>query len=265
MAIATTQPDRTANIGGYSLTLTFPSGKKRSVSRIGEVLGGYRDVARLEVSAKDLKEGEDYAIVPTVDNALDELPVHTGADVIAVGTPFDQKFAGTQTFGKISSLRVLDDPEKVRWIQHDATMTGGNSGGPLFLKYRNQAYWIGINTRVIEGTSMGFAIASEEAVTAEYKWASADAKGAASLLRSVHQIAATPGKSTFGRLLGVKPRTSHSPWPIPDQTTEIKPRGGISGMAHFLAEKTGLPYFVAIGIVLWFLRLMTGSKAKKSG
>ncbi|WP_243311584.1 S1C family serine protease [Fundidesulfovibrio agrisoli] len=55
--------------------------------------------------------------------------VATGTEVFAVGAPLDVTFHGTVTKGIISAYRPREDGSQ--WIQSDAMINGGNSGGPL--------------------------------------------------------------------------------------------------------------------------------------
>ncbi|MBP6446111.1 MAG: trypsin-like peptidase domain-containing protein [Saprospiraceae bacterium] len=86
----------------------------------------------------------------TATNHLDE-----GENVIAVGHPFDLKYTATQ--GIISSL--LHHEDDIRYIQHDAALNPGNSGGPLV---DSNGHIIGINTFVIQnGNNIGFSLPSD--------------------------------------------------------------------------------------------------------
>ncbi len=83
-----------------------------------------------------------------------------GDEVVAIGTPLDEAYAGTVTNGIISGLdRVIDDDETAtKYIQTNAAINPGNSGGPLVNMYGQV---VGINTAkiVLEGyEGMGFAI-----------------------------------------------------------------------------------------------------------
>ncbi len=83
-----------------------------------------------------------------------------GDEVVAIGTPLDEAYAGTVTNGIISGLdRVIDETETAtKYIQTNAAINPGNSGGPLVNMYGQV---IGINTAkiVMEGyEGMGFAI-----------------------------------------------------------------------------------------------------------
>lgn len=83
-----------------------------------------------------------------------------GDEVVAIGTPLDEAYAGTVTNGIISGLdRVIDDTDTAtKYIQTNAAINPGNSGGPLVNMYGQV---VGINTAkiVMEGyEGMGFAI-----------------------------------------------------------------------------------------------------------
>lgn len=78
-----------------------------------------------------------------------------GDKIIAIGHPFDLNFAATQ--GIISGFQVAKD--EISYIQHDAALNPGNSGGPLINK---NGKLIGVNTFVIQnGNNIGFALPSD--------------------------------------------------------------------------------------------------------
>lgn len=85
-----------------------------------------------------------------------ELGIHhyfaEGDQVIACGHPFGLKFTTTQ--GIISNTN--HEQEGIRYIQHDAALNPGNSGGPLV---NNKGQVIGINTFIIQdGDNIGFSL-----------------------------------------------------------------------------------------------------------
>jgi serine protease Do len=87
--------------------------------------------------------------------------VEPGEWVVAMGNPFG--LGGTVTAGIVSALgRNIGDGPYDRFIQIDAPINEGNSGGPLF-NQRGQV--IGINTAILTPTGgsvgIGFAIPSE--------------------------------------------------------------------------------------------------------
>jgi len=75
-----------------------------------------------------------------------------GDTVIAVGHPFGLKFTATQ--GIISSLGHVQ--KNITYLQHDAALNPGNSGGPLIDLDGNV---IGVNTFIIRnGNNIGFSL-----------------------------------------------------------------------------------------------------------
>ena len=114
------------------------------------VLGAHKqsDLALLKIDATHL---------PSVDLRSD-LRVHQGELVFAIGTP--DGLRNTVTMGVVSSLaRQLDPDKPMVYIQTDASLNPGNSGGPLVDIDGNV---IGINTLILsEGggsEGLGFAI-----------------------------------------------------------------------------------------------------------
>jgi len=85
--------------------------------------------------------------------AINENPnLKQGNSVIAVGHPFGLKYTATQ--GIISNL--LDQHQDINYIQHDAALNPGNSGGPLI---DSDGKIIGVNTFIIkDGNSIGFSL-----------------------------------------------------------------------------------------------------------
>lgn len=97
-------------------------------------------------------------IAPPVDHDLTHLELNSeeelsqGQGAMAVGHPFGLNFTATQ--GIISNL--LQENKGVRYIQHDAALNPGNSGGPLV---NRSGEVIGVNTFVMQkGHSIGFAL-----------------------------------------------------------------------------------------------------------
>jgi S1-C subfamily serine protease len=75
--------------------------------------------------------------------------IKAGKFVVAMGTPLDTEFYNTATYGIISRV-------KETYIQHDAAINSGNSGGPLFDLNGNL---VGINNAKLSGsTSSGVSI-----------------------------------------------------------------------------------------------------------
>jgi serine protease Do len=81
-----------------------------------------------------------------------ETRVSEGDSVVAIGHPFGLKFTATQ--GIISN--TLHKENDIRYLQHDAALNPGNSGGPLV---NSLGEVIGVNTYIIsEGDNIGFSL-----------------------------------------------------------------------------------------------------------
>jgi serine protease Do len=94
----------------------------------------------------------------------DSRQVRVGDWVVAIGNPFT--LGGTVTAGIVSALhRNIGAGQYDRYIQTDASINMGNSGGPMFDLNGNV---IGINTALISPTGgnvgIGFAIPAEQAL-----------------------------------------------------------------------------------------------------
>lgn len=78
-----------------------------------------------------------------------------GDGVLAIGHPYGLKYATTN--GIISNMN--HDMKGVRYIQHDAALNPGNSGGPLVT---HQGEIAGINTFIVrDGNNLGFSLPAE--------------------------------------------------------------------------------------------------------
>lgn len=85
-------------------------------------------------------------------NLFQRETLERGENVIAVGHPFGLKYSATQ--GIVSNV----DQEKndIVYIQHDAALNPGNSGGPLI---NTQGEIVGVNTFIIQnGNNVGFSL-----------------------------------------------------------------------------------------------------------
>ncbi len=101
---------------------------------------------------------------PTMPNvALSEKIAAEGERVVAIGHPFGLKYSFTQ--GIVSNPRHIYN--NIDYIQHDAALNPGNSGGPLI---NHDGDIIGVNTFIIQnGNTIGFSLPArylQEAVTA---------------------------------------------------------------------------------------------------
>jgi serine protease Do len=99
---------------------------------------------------------QDFALLlPEEERQVPPLPwaetVHVGMLVYAVGHPHG--FGYSTTKGVVSGLNRLH--RGVPYLQTDAALNPGNSGGPLV---DEQGRVVGLNTWIYAGTSMGFAL-----------------------------------------------------------------------------------------------------------
>ncbi len=145
--------------GGDSYQILMPSGDKVPASLVGS--DSSLDLAVLQVD----KEYADE-LVPVTIGSTSELVV--GSTVVAIGNPGGEVLANTVTQGIVSALErstIYSDntTRGVDYIQHDAAINTGNSGGGLF-NYKGEL--VGINTLKYSGSvystvsfdGLGFAI-----------------------------------------------------------------------------------------------------------
>lgn len=79
-------------------------------------------------------------------------PISEGEKVVAIGHPFGLKFTATQGIVSNADHRQGD----IQYLQHDAALNPGNSGGPLV---DTTGKIIGVNTFIIkDGDNMGFCL-----------------------------------------------------------------------------------------------------------
>lgn len=101
------------------------------------------DLAFLKISDNDT--------IPEVHLA-DNGQVQQGDAVIAIGHPYGLKFSATQ--GIVSN--TMHQQGEISYIQHDAALNPGNSGGPLV---NMEGDVVGINTFVVrDGDNIGFSL-----------------------------------------------------------------------------------------------------------
>jgi S1-C subfamily serine protease len=132
--------------GAAEVEVTLPDGRRFN----GKVLGGdpVTDVAVVKVVAQGLP------VAPLGDSSR----VRPGETAIAIGNPLG--LDNTVTAGIISAIQrtnALGEGQRVPYLQTDAAVNPGNSGGPL-INDRGQV--IGINTaiRKAPGAGLSFAI-----------------------------------------------------------------------------------------------------------
>ena len=129
--------------GAYSADITI-NNKKYAVSSV-LAYDADIDLAVLKIDASDLV----YA-------NMCKLPVSVGSTVYAIGS--SRGMTNTYSQGIITYAdRVIDD---VSYVQHDASITHGNSGGPLINIYGEV---IGINTwGISDSQNLNFAVFADE-------------------------------------------------------------------------------------------------------
>lgn len=110
-----------------------------------------KDVANLRITNSDIK----FPVVKLGDSSK----LKIGDWVMATGNPYGLGFS--INIGYISAAeRELSATEALKFIQTDISINPGNSGGPLI---NAQGKVVGINTRYIPGSGLGFAIPINEA------------------------------------------------------------------------------------------------------
>jgi S1-C subfamily serine protease len=116
------------------------------------------DIAVLSFSGADLVQ--DIRISPFGDSDL----VAKGTMVLAAGNPRGYDFYGSVTLGIVSGTDRIIGTDPLGYLQHDAAINSGNSGGPL---YNLAGEVIGINVSKYAETDiegMGFAIPINDAI-----------------------------------------------------------------------------------------------------
>ena len=164
--------------GGYILTnnhviedgstyqILLPSGEKTPATLVGA--DSSTDIAVLKID----DEAMAAQLTPVEIGASADLMV--GSTVIAIGNPGGETLANTVTQGVVSALErssvsASSVSRAIAYIQHDAAINSGNSGGGLF-NYKGQL--VGINTLKYSGSAyssvtfegLGFAIPVETIV-----------------------------------------------------------------------------------------------------
>ena len=135
--------------GATTVTVKFADGSEYEATVVGT--DPLTDIALLDIEGSDL---------PTVTFGSSET-MRVGDEVIAMGNPFG--LGGTVTTGIVSAKdRNINAGPFDEFIQTDAAINQGNSGGPLF---NDKGEVIGVNTAIFspDGASagIGFAVPSD--------------------------------------------------------------------------------------------------------
>jgi serine protease Do len=144
-------PTEQGKVTVSSITVTLPDRKEYKATVVGKDAAS--DLAVLKIDAKNL---------PFVEFG-DSTKTRVGDWVIAIGNPF--ALGGTVTAGIVSAIhRSIGSGPYDRYIQTDAAINQGNSGGPMFDLNGNV---VGINTAIYSpsggNVGIGFAIPAEQA------------------------------------------------------------------------------------------------------
>ena len=147
---------------GDSYQILMPNGEKVDAELVGT--DSSTDLAVLKVGAEAAAQ-----LVPVDVGASTDLVI--GSTVVAIGNPGGEVLSNTVTQGIVSALerssvKARNASRSINYIQHDAAINNGNSGGGLF-NYKGQL--VGINTLKYAGSSystvsfegLGFAIPIE--------------------------------------------------------------------------------------------------------
>ncbi|WP_193142785.1 MULTISPECIES: S1C family serine protease [unclassified Meridianimarinicoccus] len=135
--------------GATTVTVKFADGSEHEATIIGT--DPLTDIALIDIDGTDL---------PTVAFGSSEA-MRVGDEVIAMGNPFG--LGGTVTTGIVSAKdRDIRSGPFDAFIQTDAAINRGNSGGPLF---NDQGEVIGVNTAIFSpngaSAGIGFAVPSD--------------------------------------------------------------------------------------------------------
>ncbi len=134
----------------YLVQVVLNSGDKYQAKIVG--YDTWTDLAVLKIDGKDFKP------VTFGDSKL----INVGDDVIAIGSPGGEKFQNSLTRGIVSAVdRELSINRSVRYIQSDAAISPGNSGGPLCNIYGQVIGITTVKTIATNFENMSFSIPSD--------------------------------------------------------------------------------------------------------
>jgi serine protease Do len=154
---------------GYIVTNNHVVAPARSGATVEQITVTLSDRREYEAELVGRDQASDLALLKIRASNLpyvrfgDSTRTRVGDWVVAIGNPFG--LGGTVTAGIVSALhRNIGSGAYDRYIQTDASINTGNSGGPMFDINGNV---IGINTALISPTGgnvgIGFAIPAEQA------------------------------------------------------------------------------------------------------
>jgi serine protease Do len=177
--------------GADKVTVTLADGRKID----GKVLGAD---AATDIAVIKIEEGKDLPTVAFGDSAQ----LKVGQDVVAIGNPFG--LGNSVTSGIVSALgRDINSGPFDNYIQTDAAINKGNSGGPLF---NADGEVIGINTAIFSpsggSVGIGFAVPSETAMAVV-----ADLAGGGTVARGWLGVQIQPVSDDIAAVLGLAKAT----------------------------------------------------------
>ena len=113
--------------GSYILTNSHVVGDAKAVTLVTS------SELSIDATVVSVSRERDVAVIRMQGLRLPPLHINTrvpdtGAQVYAVGSPLDESMSGSVTSGIVSGIRMMDG---YVWIQSDAAVSPGNSGGPL--------------------------------------------------------------------------------------------------------------------------------------
>lgn len=134
----------------FAVNIVMNSGDEYQAKIIG--YDTWTDLALLKIDAKDLRA------VTFGDSDL----INIGDDVIAIGSPGGAKYQNSLTKGIISAVdREISINKYVRYIQSDAAISPGNSGGPMCNIYGQVIGITSAKTTAAYYENMSFSIPSD--------------------------------------------------------------------------------------------------------
>jgi serine protease Do len=106
--------------------------------------------ARFDLAFLEISNAENFENLAAISLG-DSEKLHEGDSVIAVGHPFGLQYSFTK--GIVSTKNITNN---IEYVQHDAALNPGNSGGPLL---DAQGFVVGVNTFIYkQGNCIGFSL-----------------------------------------------------------------------------------------------------------
>ncbi len=146
--------DRLYALGSGPPVLVIDDKKQARIAQVIATGNGTNDLAALALTNVIMVDGNFITEAPSAYPSLSlQTAPHQGQTVFAVGSP--QSFTESITKGIISAIRKTNSG--MEYIQTDAEITHGNSGGPLL---NTSSQVVGVNTLSIEGVKFAIAATS---------------------------------------------------------------------------------------------------------